>query len=185
MKKNPAKPVPVTVTAPTREEGVHQDTEYSVLLHEIREMISSTRNRALYGVNRETALLYWNIGARMYQEVLQKDRGEYGKKIVATLSRQLLHESGQGFHWTNLFSVAHFVNFFHDPGIVQTLSGQLPVALREEITHRSVFARIQMIEEILRPGIVSPLRRQSHRYQKILPNQRVVSPGIPPEQYGF
>ena len=125
MKKNPAKPVPIKVTAPNREGGVDRDTEYSVLLPEIREMISSTRNRVAYGVNRETVLLYWNIGARIYKEVLQNERGEYGKKIVETLSGQLLHEYGRGFSRANVFSMVRFAEFYHDPGIVQTLSGQL------------------------------------------------------------
>ncbi|MGV8110899.1 PDDEXK nuclease domain-containing protein [Methanospirillum purgamenti] len=125
MRKRSSPPVPGSAPALIREEGLQQDTEYSVLLHEIREMISSTRNRVAYGVNRETVLLYWNIGSRIHQEVLQKDRGEYGKRIVETLSGQLLHEYGRGFSRANVFSMVRFAELYHDPGIIQTLSGQL------------------------------------------------------------
>lgn len=47
-------------------------------------------------VNAEIALLYWNIGKRINQEVLNFNRAEYGKQIVATLSRQLTEEYGSG-----------------------------------------------------------------------------------------
>lgn len=97
MKKNADKPVPVIVTASNWDEGVHQDTDYSVLLHEIREMISPTRKKVAYRVNRKKVLFYGDIGSKIYQEILQKDRGEYGKKIVETLSGQLFHEYGRGF----------------------------------------------------------------------------------------
>lgn len=69
--------------------------------------------------------------------------------------------------------------------IFQTLSGQFPAAWIKEVRHNSVCAGFQMIEELRKPGIVSPLSRQSHEYQGIPQTQRVVSLVISTEQYGF
>jgi integrase len=48
-------------------------------------------------INANLTALYWRIGCRIRDEVLQKKRAKYGQEIVATLSRQLTAEYGQGF----------------------------------------------------------------------------------------
>ncbi len=40
-------------------------------------------------VNAGLTILYWQIGDRIRQDILKEKRAEYGKEIVATLSRQL------------------------------------------------------------------------------------------------
>ncbi|GEM_PF-2095827 len=52
-------------------------------------MIDATRQRVAIGVNRETVSLYWTIGTRIRRDILQTNRGDYGEKIVQTLSGQL------------------------------------------------------------------------------------------------
>jgi len=42
-------------------------------------------------------MLYWQIGNRINTEILKDQRAEYGKQIVATLSRQLTEELGSGW----------------------------------------------------------------------------------------
>lgn len=37
----------------------------------------------------EITILFWNIGNRINQNVLDNERAEYGKQIVVTLSRHL------------------------------------------------------------------------------------------------
>ncbi len=41
--------------------------------------------------------LYWHIGKRIRQDILQEKRAEYGEAIVQTLSAQLTAEYGRGF----------------------------------------------------------------------------------------
>ena len=42
--------------------------------------------------------MYWHIGERINREVLGNERAEYGKQIVATVTRQLQMEYGtKGF----------------------------------------------------------------------------------------
>lgn len=70
-------------------------------------------------------MLYWRIGRRINDEVLQGERAEYGKQIVATLSQQLTEEYGSGFSYSALTRMMKFAEVFPDPEIVATLSQQL------------------------------------------------------------
>jgi hypothetical protein len=60
-------------------------------------MIEAGRKRAAQVVNSGQALLYWTIGQRIRQEVLQEKRAGYGQPIVSTLSKQLTVEYGWGY----------------------------------------------------------------------------------------
>jgi hypothetical protein len=66
------------------------------LLGDLRNLIENTRLRAAQAVNVGLAMLCWNIGARIYREILKQKRAEYGKQIVGALSRQLTGEYGPG-----------------------------------------------------------------------------------------
>ena len=59
------------------------------LLADVRSMIEQTRGQVAQTVNAGMTLLYWKVGKRIQTEVLAGGRAEYGKAIVATLSRQL------------------------------------------------------------------------------------------------
>ena len=59
------------------------------LMLRLRELIDNTRKRVASVVSVETTQLYWNIGHTINTFVLQGSRAEYGKQIVATVSRQL------------------------------------------------------------------------------------------------
>ena len=48
-------------------------------------------------VNAGLTMLYWRIGNRVGGEILKGKRAAYGKQIVATLSRQLAEEYGEGY----------------------------------------------------------------------------------------
>lgn len=68
------------------------------LFTDIGQLIQTARSRV--AVNAELTLLYWHIGRRIKQDMLQGDRAQYGKQIVEpeeTISRELaqLRESGQ------------------------------------------------------------------------------------------
>ena len=67
------------------------------LLGDIRHLIESARERVAQTVDSGLVFLYWNIGKRIRRDILNQSRAEYGEKIVATLSRQLDLEYGEGF----------------------------------------------------------------------------------------
>jgi hypothetical protein len=118
---------------PAAEEGVRQVIPSPAksklpksLLADIRSMIQAARGRVALLVNNETTLLYWNVGRRINQDVLDGKRAAYGEQIVSTLSAQLQQEfGGQGFETRNLRRMMQFAERFPNPEIVATLSRQL------------------------------------------------------------
>ena len=95
------------------------------LITDLRTLINEARNKVALIVNTEITLLYWHIGKRINEEVLENQRAEYGKQIVSTLSRQLTEEYGKGFNEKNLRRMMQFAELFPDFQIVSTVSRQL------------------------------------------------------------
>jgi predicted nuclease of restriction endonuclease-like (RecB) superfamily len=88
------------------------------MIEDARKMVSQT-------VNSGMTLLYWNIGRRINEEVLQNKRAEYGKQILPTLSAKLVDEYGNNFEEKKLRRMLQFAGQFPDLEIVATLSQQL------------------------------------------------------------
>jgi len=59
------------------------------LLTDIRSLIFSARRQVAQAVNAGLIMLYWEIGRRIHQDILEEKRAAYGKEIVAALRRQL------------------------------------------------------------------------------------------------
>jgi predicted nuclease of restriction endonuclease-like (RecB) superfamily len=97
----------------------------SVLLNDLCQMIKESRNSVAVTINRTITLLYWQIGQRINREVLKGQRAVYGKRILATVSQQLVAEFGEGFSYTALSRMIKFYEYFQDEKIVATLSQQL------------------------------------------------------------
>ena len=95
------------------------------LFSEIRSLIEQTRQQAYTTVNAELTMLYWRIGRRISNEILEGNRADYGKQIVATLSRQLYYEYGSGYSEKNLRRMIQFASAFPEESIVATLSRDL------------------------------------------------------------
>ena len=95
------------------------------LLDDLRQLINETRAAVAATVNVGLTMLYWRIGRRINEEILQGERAEYGKQIVATLSQQLTEEYGSGFSYSALTRMMKFAEVFPDLEIVATLSQQL------------------------------------------------------------
>lgn len=95
------------------------------LFFEISRLIEDARTAVSQTVNAGLTMLYWSIGGRINQEVLDNDRAPYGKQIVETLSRDLADQFGKSFELRNLRRMMQFAEVFPDPEIVSTLSTQL------------------------------------------------------------
>jgi hypothetical protein len=95
------------------------------LLRELRELIEEARAVVALTVNAGLTMLYWQIGDRISREVLSGKRGDYGKKILATLSQQLSQDYGNGYSYSALTRMIKFVEVFPDQEIIATLSQTL------------------------------------------------------------
>ena len=62
------------------------------LIQDLRQIIEQARGHVAATANYELTMMYWHIGERINREVLDNQRAEYGKQIVATVSRQLQEE---------------------------------------------------------------------------------------------
>ncbi len=95
------------------------------LLMDVRELIVQARESVARTVDAGLALHYWQVGRRIRQDILKKERAEYGAEIVVTLSRQLEKEFGRGYAEKNLRRMVQFAESFPEAKIVVTLSRQL------------------------------------------------------------
>lgn len=59
------------------------------LVNEIKTLIEQSKQQLSVTVNATISMLYWQIGKRINIEILNEQRAEYGKLVVATLSKQL------------------------------------------------------------------------------------------------
>ncbi len=55
------------------------------LFSDIRNLVVSARQRAFKAIDSERVLLYWQVGHRINEEILQNQRAEFGKQVVKTL----------------------------------------------------------------------------------------------------
>lgn len=92
-----------------------------LLIQELRQLIESARQQVAQTANAAVTLLYWQLGKRIYQEVLQEQRAEYGEEILPTLSAKLVKEYGNSF---GLHSLRRMIQF------AETLEAQLHRAIR-------------------------------------------------------
>ena len=96
------------------------------LITDLLQIINQARRRVAATVNSELTMMYWHIGERINREVLGNERAEYGKQIVATVSRQLQAEFGaKGFDEKSIRRMMQFAELFPDIQIVAPLVRQL------------------------------------------------------------
>jgi len=62
--------------------------------------------------NREVTLMYWEIGHHISSSVLGVERAEYGKRIVSTLSTQLVKKYGSAFELRNMRRMVQFAEYW-------------------------------------------------------------------------
>ena len=88
----------------------------SALLADLRSLIQSARQRVAVVANSTTTLLCWHLGQRLLRENLQDGRAEYGERILATVSRELVAEYGRWFTLRSLYhSIAPFSSASSSP----------------------------------------------------------------------
>ncbi|WP_317131777.1 YhcG family protein [Chryseobacterium sp. SN22] len=95
------------------------------LFTDISLLIKQSRHQIAMQANSTLTLLFWKVGKRINDEILQNQRAEYGKQIVTTLSSQLENLYGRNFTEKNVRRMMQFAGLFPDEKIVVTLSRQL------------------------------------------------------------
>jgi hypothetical protein len=89
-----------------------QSTNESLLLNEIALLIEKSKVHVIAQAKSTLTLLFWKVGMRINEFVLQNKRAGYGKQIVVTLSRQLEKTYGRNFAEKNLRRMLQFADLF-------------------------------------------------------------------------
>ena len=101
------------------------DAAYQKLIDNITTLWGEAKSKAIAAVNTELLDANWQTGKYIVEfEQGGKQRAEYGKEIVVTLSRQLQDNFGKGFDEKNLRRMMQFANAIEKQKVV-TLSRQL------------------------------------------------------------
>lgn len=95
------------------------------LFNELSQLIEQSKQQVAVQANSAVTILFWQVGNRINQEILQNKRAEYGKQIVPTVSAQLENKYGRNFTEKNVRRMIRFAEQFTDSQIVVTLAQQL------------------------------------------------------------
>ena len=128
-----------------------EETSSKSLMQDLRQIVDQARIHVAATANYELTMMYWHIGERINLEVLDNQRAEYGKQIVATVARQLQDEYGKkGFDEKSIRRMMQFANIFPDEQIVAPLARQLSWSHFQIVIAPSVFTSTQF-ERSIRP----------------------------------
>ena len=64
------------------------------LLFDLTQLIEQAQRKVVKQINSSVSMLFWQVGKRISEHILQNQRAEYGKEIVVTLSRELKNKPG-------------------------------------------------------------------------------------------
>jgi predicted nuclease of restriction endonuclease-like (RecB) superfamily len=89
--------------------------EYGALISEIKQILQDARHAAFTAVNAEMLKAYFEIGRKIVEEEQKgKKRAGYGKRLIDSLSIELIKEFGKGFSQTALKNMRIFYIFYKD-----------------------------------------------------------------------
>jgi predicted nuclease of restriction endonuclease-like (RecB) superfamily len=101
-----------------------QTTE-QVLLNDLSQLIEQSKQFVVVQANSTLTMLFWHVGKRINENILQNKRADYGKRIVATVATFLIEKYGNNYQEKNLRRMMQFSERFPDLEIVATLARQL------------------------------------------------------------
>jgi predicted nuclease of restriction endonuclease-like (RecB) superfamily len=102
-----------------------QEISNTALVSEIKSLIEQSKQQLAVTVNATLSMLYWQVGKRINEEILQNQRAEYGKQIIQTLSLQLTEGYGSGWGEKQLRQCMQLAAVFVEKEIVYTLCREL------------------------------------------------------------
>jgi predicted nuclease of restriction endonuclease-like (RecB) superfamily len=95
------------------------------LFNELSQLIEQSRRYIAVQANSTLTMLFWQIGKRINENILQNKRADYGKQIVVTVARQLEDAYGKNFTERNVRRMMQFAEQFSDIEILSPLVTKL------------------------------------------------------------
>jgi len=115
------------------------NTDYILVINEIKAQIRAAQRRTLLGTNSELFTLYWNIGKMINKHSV------WGNKFIDNLARDIKLDfpKAKGYSIRNLKYMAKFAKFIPEHEIVQLLTAQLTwthnTSLMDKVKEREKF----------------------------------------------
>jgi predicted nuclease of restriction endonuclease-like (RecB) superfamily len=102
-----------------------QELKNNKLLTDLSQLVEQGKEKIAVQVNSTMTLVYWQIGKRINEDILQNERAEYGKEIIKEIANKLTTRYGRSFAVVNLRRMMQFASVFYDFEIVVPLARQL------------------------------------------------------------
>ena len=96
-----------------------------ILFEDISAIIEKGCREISFQASRGAVLIFWQVGKRINDEILENKRADYGKQIVSRLATQLTEKYGRSFELRNLRRMMQFAEQFLDFEIVSPPATQL------------------------------------------------------------
>lgn len=91
------------------------------LIRQIQSIIANAKERAVRSVDTERVLMYWQIGKVIFEEEQQgKDRADYGKFLIKSISDEFQPLFGTGFSVRQLERNRQFYRLFPNTSALRT-----------------------------------------------------------------
>lgn len=101
------------------------NVENDTLVQELSVLIEESKQHVSRVVNSAMTLLFWHVGKRINDSVLQDERASYGKQIISSVARQLEKKHGRNFTEKNVRRMIRFAQEFSDYNILPPLVAKL------------------------------------------------------------
>src|SRR6056297_1452666 len=108
-----------------KQNNLNPENKQNSLFSELSKLIEQSRRQVINAANSTLITLYWQVGKRINDHVLQKKRAGYGKEIVSTVSTQLKEKYGKSFEERNLRRMMQFAEQFTELKTVADLAQHL------------------------------------------------------------
>ena len=84
-----------------------------ILITQIQSIIANAQAQAIRSVDNQRVLMYWQIGKVIFEQEQQgKDRAEYGKYLIKSISNEFQPQFGSGFSVRQLERYRQFYRLF-------------------------------------------------------------------------
>ncbi|MBC5836698.1 PDDEXK nuclease domain-containing protein [Flavobacterium muglaense] len=104
---------------------INPNIEVNELFNAINQLINEAKTRVAITANAETTVLNWKVGVYINDFVLQQNRAEYGKQIIANLSLLLTQNIGSGWSSKHLLHCLRSAETFSEKQILSAVQRQL------------------------------------------------------------
>lgn len=95
------------------------------LFSELSELIEKSQQQVVSYANSTLTILFWQVGKRINEDILNNQRASYGKQIVSLIAIRLEEKYGRNFTEKNIRRMMQFAQEFPDFQIVVPLARQL------------------------------------------------------------